>query len=99
MSKQSKITKSARDEECQVRIPGVCNFDNSTTIFAHLNGGGMGAKVNDIHGSYCCSSCHDAVDNRVKTQYPPEKIRTWLLDGTIRTQVLLLDKGLIKIWA
>ena len=60
----SKITKSARGEECQVRIPGVCNHNPETTIFAHLRGGGMGKKQPDSEGAYCCSDCHDLYDGR-----------------------------------
>ena len=60
----SKITESARGEECQVRIPGVCNHNPETTVFAHLGGGGMGAKQPDCEGAYSCSSCHDVVDGR-----------------------------------
>lgn len=95
--KQSKITKSARGEECQVRIPGVCNFNSETTIFAHLNGGGMGFKQNDIHGAYCCSNCHDVVDLRVKSDYTLNEITIWFYEAVVRTQIILLEKGLIKI--
>ena len=61
MSKQTKYTKSARGQDCQVRLEGICNFNPETTILAHLNGGGAGMKHLDIHGAFCCSSCHDAV--------------------------------------
>lgn len=92
----SKITKSARGEECTVRIPGVCNFDSDTVVFAHINGGGMGMKHLDIHGAYCCSKCHDVYDGRVK--YPmSNEIKLDFLDGMIRTQQILVEKGLIKI--
>ena len=64
-----KITQSAKGEECTVRIIGVCNFNSETTVFAHLGGAGMGLKSHDIHGSYCCSSCHDVLDGRIKTKY------------------------------
>jgi len=39
-----KYTESARGQECQVRIPGICSHDPETVVFAHLNGGGMGMK-------------------------------------------------------
>jgi hypothetical protein len=52
-----KYTESARGQECQVRIPGICSHDPETVVFAHLNGGGMGMKRASIHGAYCCSSC------------------------------------------
>ena len=60
----SKLRDSARGQECQVRLPGICNFDRATTVLAHLNGGGMAMKQSDLFGAYSCSSCHDIVDGR-----------------------------------
>ena len=101
MSKQTKITRSAKGEECQIRIPGVCNFDPSTTVLAHLNGGGMGMKHPDWMGSYSCSACHDAVDARLNNSmvrgYNSDQIKLWFYDGVMRTQKILFDKGLIII--
>ncbi len=65
----SKIRKAAKGKECQVRIPGVCNFNNETTVSAHLSGGGVAGKVADMHSAFTCSDCHDAVDGRSNTQY------------------------------
>lgn len=92
----SKLTKSARDEECQIRIPGVCNRKNETTVLAHLEGGGMGGKMNDIHGAYACSDCHDSVDFRVACSLEPEILKLYHLEGVIRTQQVMLRKGLIS---
>jgi len=91
----SKIRQSAREEECTVRIIGICNHDPQTTVLAHLGGAGWGRKQNDIHGAYCCSSCHDAVDGRRKTEYDKDSLKLWHLEGVIRTQTILLEKGLI----
>ena len=47
----SKITQSARNEECQVRLIGICNHNSETTVFAHYRKGGlggMGKKPKDI---------------------------------------------------
>jgi hypothetical protein len=93
----SKITKSARMEECTVRIPEKCNFNPETTVFAHLPGGGMGMKKSDLHGAYCCSSCHDIIDSRVPSDYPQTIIELWHRHGIERTQDILLEKGLIVI--
>ena len=97
----SRITKSARGEECQVRIPGVCNHNPETTIFAHINGGGMGMKQLDTEGSYCCSSCHDALDGRAKAwaEFSSNDpiIKLYHHEGAMRTRKILIDKGLIKI--
>jgi len=91
----SKIRASARGEDCQVRIEGVCNFNPETTIFAHLGGGGMGAKRPDFLGVYCCSSCHDVVDHRVETDIPGWQIELDFFNGMIRTQIILHEKDLI----
>jgi len=96
MAKQTKITKSARGQECQVRIPGVCNFNPETTVLAHLNGAGMGMKSPDYQGAYCCSACHDAIDGR-SGPVSYDKMRLYHLEGVIRTQELLRERGLIKI--
>ncbi len=97
MSKQTKITRSAKGEECQVRLPGICNFNNETTVFAHVGeGGGMGSKVTDIHGSYCCSSCHDEVDRRTRIM-DAETAELFSWHGVQRTQSILINKELIKV--
>ena len=98
--KQSALTKSAKGQECQIRIPGVCNFDSETTVPAHLPGGGMGMKHSDIHIAYACSACHDAVDGRnhdVYDQYAIDELKLMHLEGMVRTQILMLKAGLIKI--
>lgn len=93
-----KITDSAKGEQCTLRIPGVCNFNPETTVFAHMNGGGMAYKHHDIHGCYGCNCCHDFIDGRGgcthddKINYSHEILR-----AMIETQSKLLDKGLIKI--
>ncbi len=97
----SKITASARGQECQVRYPGICNGNPETTVWAHANGyaagKGKGLKGADILGAYCCSACHDAYDGR--TNGSPGQgvmlaIGFW--EGHARSVVMLLKAGLIK---
>lgn len=97
MSKQTKITRSAQGEDCQIRIGGVCNFNPETTVFCHLSGGGIGRKVSNLHGSYGCSSCHSAIDGHIKNEHSKEELKLWHLEGVIRTQIILLEKGLIQL--
>lgn len=92
----SKITKSAKGEECQIRIPGYCNGNPETVVFCHLGGAGMGRKSNDIHGAYGCSSCHDVIDSRVPCHLNHNTIKLYFLEAVTRTQLILIDKGLIK---
>jgi hypothetical protein len=92
----SKYTKSAKGQQCQVRIPGVCNHDPETTVFAHLNGGGMGMKRADIHGAYCCSACHDVLDGRNRAiVFPDWDLKIWHYDGMVRTQEIMIKDGIL----
>lgn len=93
----SKITESARGEDCQVRIPGVCNRDPETVVFAHLNGGGMGMKHPDTEGAYCCSACHDVIDRRGQAArvHPAWDLKIWFFEGCVRTRAKLIEKGLL----
>lgn len=92
-----KIRNSARGQECQVRMPGVCNRNNETVILAHVGkGSGMGQKCDDIHATYACSACHDVIDDRVRIG-DPRINRLYAYDAMIRTQKLLLEQELIKV--
>lgn len=95
----SKLRKSARGQECTVRIPGICSHDKDTVVLAHLPGGGMGGKVADIFGAFCCSKCHSVVDgaNWQGKCWPSDTLKLWHLEGVIRTQEIMLREGLIKI--
>ena len=95
--KSKKITQSANGQECQVRYPGICNFNNETTVYAHMNGSGMGTKHADIFGAYCCSSCHDIADGRAGGSFTPLEAEVYFYEGIFRTQQILLNKGLINI--
>lgn len=89
------LRQLARGRDCQVRIPGVCNGNPETTVLAHLGGGGMGRKRHDLHGAWCCSSCHDAVDGRVTTGFPREILEVYHLEAVIRTQESLIAEGVL----
>ena len=96
----SKIRKSAKLQECQIRIPGICNFDETTTILAHKNGAGMALKSADLHAAYSCSSCHDEIDslqgNR-KSEFTDDEILIMFYEGIFRTQLILIEKNLITV--
>ena len=90
------LRKEARGRDCQVRLPGICNFNPETTVLAHyrmagLNGAGI--KPDDIFGAWCCVACHDACDFRVKTNYTREELRLALAEGVFRTQQILRMEG------
>ena len=96
----SKITASAKGQECQIRLLGICNHDNSTVVWAHANGlaagKGIGKKSPDILGSYACSACHDAIDRRVTPMgifY--QDIEIAFHEGHQRSVNILIEKGLV----
>jgi hypothetical protein len=96
----SKLTKSAKGRNCTIRLPGVCNHYNETVVLAHINGvrfgHGVGHKVNDLHGAYACSACHDIVDGRFKTHYTKEELKLAHYEGMIETQMIMIAEGLIR---
>lgn len=93
----SKLTKSARGRECQVRIPGICNGNPETTVLAHYRLAGtcgMGIKPHDMLGAWACSSCHDEIDRRTR-RIDADSAALAHLEGVIRTQSILLKEGVI----
>lgn len=90
------LRKTARGQQCLVRIPGVCNHDPETVVLAHLNGGGTGMKHSDLKGAFCCSACHDCLDRRAWSDYSRDDLRLMHLEGVMRTQQWWLDHGYIK---
>ncbi len=90
---QTKITRSAKGEDCALRIPHTCNFNPETTVLCHVNTKykGMALKSPDIFALYGCSSCHSALDSN--SGVDPQ----WVMDAVFETQYKLMEKGLIKI--
>ncbi len=94
-----KIRNSARGEDCQVRIPGICNFNPETTVGAHVGiGGGMGGKASDLEIAYCCSDCHDLIDQRTNiAEFSDLQIKLMAYEGAARTREILVSKSLIEV--
>lgn len=90
-----KIRSAARGQDCTVRLVGICNFNPETTVLAHLPCGqrGVGIKSPDNIAVFACSSCHDAIDGRVKADID------WrdMLRALAETQLSLIEKGIMVI--
>jgi len=91
MSKQTKITKSAKGESCSIRVSPKCQ-DGETVVLCHLNSNyrGIGFKSPDIFGVYGCYHCHQELDAGL-VEYKDQ------LRALQETQMKLVDKELIKI--
>ena len=94
----SKITESARGEECQIRMPGICNGNRDTVVWMHANGmaagKGIGMKSPDVLGAYGCSSCHDEFDRRTR-HVGRDVAHLWFWEGHARSVIKLIEKGLL----
>jgi len=95
------LRREAKDRDCTVMIPDVCNRNPETTILAHPNNKrlfmcGMGMKPPDEFGAYCCSACHDVVDGRQVTGWTDNQVLVWFYEGVFRTQQILMKEG--KLW-
>lgn len=91
-----KLRQSAKGQDCQVRLPGICNFNPETTVLAHLNGGGMAIKKDDIQASFACSRCHDEIDRRTR-MLNKDFVELEHRRGVERTQEIWLEMGLITV--
>ena len=95
---------SARGQDCQIRIPFICNRDPSTTVLAHLPNRSIGSKSPDILGAYSCSACHDMVDGRFSpgrsiggTHYLRTDIKLMFHEGVERTIRLMIENEVIVL--
>lgn len=95
----SKLTKAARGQECTIQLYPYCNFDSETTVFAHApsEDKGMARKSPDWWGADSCSTCHDILDGRRKTDIPKCEIESAHTRGVFRTIKRRIEQGLIKI--
>lgn len=94
------LRKAARGRECTVRIPLICNGDPATSVLAHYRLAGTcgtGYKPDDEQAAIACSSCHDLIDGRTRTDlYTRDELRLMHAEGVFRTQQIWREEGTIK---
>jgi hypothetical protein len=94
-----KITDSARDQQCQINLPG-CTYDSSTVVYCHLNGyewgKAKGLKADDGMGFYGCHKCHDLYDSRANHNFEREWIESQAHIAALKTVRIMLNDGVIK---
>lgn len=94
MAKSSKIRRSARGEDCSLRL-GNCS-SNETVVLCHIGRDkGVGMKCGDHFAVYGCSNCHDIIDGRVKSDFTKDQLNTEKLRALEETQKKLIEKGLL----
>ncbi|RFS90034.1 DUF1364 domain-containing protein [Serratia marcescens] len=91
----ANLRKEARGRDCQIRIPGVCNFNTETTVLAHYRLAGTcgtAIKPDDTQAAWACSACHDEVDRRTRL-IDANDARLMHAEGVMRTQEILRKEG------
>lgn len=91
------MRKLARGRECTVRLAGVCNFDPTTTVLAHVKAGwfGMGIKPPDVLGVVACHACHDEIDRRTR-KLEREFVELETLRAMYRQILHYCEMGILK---
>lgn len=95
MIRSKALTRSAKGQPCRLRLPGICNGNPETTVWAHVNsfGKGMGIKTHDLLGFPACSDCHAAYDQgKDRSQYTGDAFR-----ALCETLVALWRDGMLKV--
>lgn len=85
----------AKDQPCEIRLAGICNFNIKTTVLAHFrisDLSGMGMKSPDIFAAFACDACHAYVDT-----HHDDASQCAHLRGVIRTQAKLLAMGVLQV--
>lgn len=95
----TNLRKAAAFRTCQVRMPGICNHREDDCVLAHLQTPagvrGMGQKAPDLLGAWACSECHNEYDRRTR-RVDVNDARMWFYEGVIRTQLQLINEGVVK---
>lgn len=95
----SKLTQSAKGEDCTLQIFPYCNGNPETVVLCHLPSERKGTAIKspDHWGAYGCSSCHDVIDGRRKTDLGEAEILKCMMRGLYRTQKKMIGKGLVRV--
>ena len=96
----SKITEFAEGKDCTVRIPGICNHNPETSVWAHLNsirwGAGRGIKAKDVCGLIACSACHTVIDGGpTDYRYTKKQIELMAYEGHMESLVMLIEAEIL----
>lgn len=83
--KINKLRRSAAGRDCTMNVVGVCNYDQDTTVLAHVNteGGTMGGKSDDFSACFACSSCHEWLDQH---------------KGTTEDELFYTRRAMVRTW-
>lgn len=94
-----KLRDYARGKRCMVNLE-CCNHNPETTVLAHVypkGTKGMGMKGLDIIATWACSSCHDVLDGRAKSEYSHEDLQRIGFESALKTIEALYDDEMLNV--
>lgn len=98
MIRSAAIRAAAFEEDCTLRVPGVCRNDTRTTVACHSNfgedGHGKSIKADDIFVAFGCFHCHQWLDEGKASR---DEKRDVFHRGMKKTWKRLIEKGVISI--
>lgn len=93
-----KLRNSARGQQCQLRLPEVCNNNPETTVLAHVGSdSGMALKASDIEAAFGCSDCHAVIDGHVAHDFEPDFLKLRKYEAAERTRAIWVEMDLIRV--
>lgn len=96
------LRQLAAGKPCSLRLPGICNRDETSTVLAHIRRGntaGGGMKPADINAVPLCSACHDAFDGRTRTSYSRYQLDAEMLRAHVQWLDYLAKEEIIIVVA
>ena len=91
--KMTSIRRAAKDQECTLRFPQVCNYDTSTTVLCHRNGAGMGMKSSDTDAVFGCFACHQVLDGHApRPDYMTREVMLALFNDAVEITQRILQR-------
>lgn len=73
------LREFASQKQCLLQVPGICNFDWTTTVACHGNshrfGKATGRKADDCYMVWGCSCCHLWLDSKTDVLYEERQIQ------------------------
>ena len=89
------LREAARNRQCMVRIPGVCNHNPETTVLAHRPSGKLAVKADDADACWACYDCHKWLDEEWVRHVTKSERDTVFERAVWDTQLILHKEGLM----
>lgn len=87
----------ARDKDCFLRLPGVCNWKPETVVLCHIKRGWCGSlKPPDIVGVWGCCACHDVIDGRTRSPWTEHELDSMILRALCEQLAFYAKHGIVK---